>query len=226
MINSVKALLLVTAFSLPGLTATTYSIVENDEMPGDWSLDGGTFTTNGFVGTVNGTDFKEVITDWSIEMTSVFDSYVFTPANSGLEVTARGQETVVEIESDRILLPFRDGDTITLTSDGGQAIVWEAPKIGGNMEGIFITGYFVRLRDRGRWSQDFGGECYRGFPTPCDFPEGLVIAVPEPAALGLLLAGSFVATSLRKRRGVARLAESSKLRAGRKQSASVGDGAG
>ena len=79
---SACAVVCVVLFASPTFGANVYDVEIYDGFDPDWSMDGGTITTNGFIGRANETNIGAVFTDWSIRFTSPTASYELTPANS------------------------------------------------------------------------------------------------------------------------------------------------
>ncbi len=192
-----RTLLFVIAFSLPALASHTYSIVEYDLIADGWSLDGGTLVTNGFVGVVEEPNLNDVITDWSIGMTSPSGSYVFTPANSVLAIDyhVAGGTGILDVDPQRMLIPFNAfGYELSVVSNAGQAIVWHGPDYSDDISGLIIDGESIVLTDGDDELHRHFGACFEGEPN-CSLPDGRVVAtVPEPAAWIML---SFVVGAIR-----------------------------
>lgn len=160
--------------------ARTYNIeVYDGFFDAGWTMEGGTITTNGFVGTINQeTDIASVFTDWSIPITSPQGQFEFTPANS--EFSVFGYDThptlpVVSVDEEEINVFFRPFHFV-LNTNSGESIDW----IGAELIGSYTIVSSVEIHYGGSSSRVSFWRCeVSDLPENC--PDFLLVAsVPEP----------------------------------------------
>lgn len=174
--------------------ARTYSIEIYDGFDAGWSMNGGTITTNGFVGTIDETSvIDDLFTDWSIEVTSPRGSFEFTRANStftAVDSSTFDSDDVVTVDEREINVRFDPFSVdLALTSTAGHSILWNGPRYSQGFGNIIAVLGSVELHDVTASSVRSFGSCFAADPGCPDVPDDLLIAsVPEPASgMSLLL---------------------------------------
>lgn len=182
--------------------ASIYNVEIYDGFDPGWSMDGGTISTNGFLGTTDDTarsdvDVASVWVDWSIRYTSPLGSYELTPANS--EVSSEGRSGPTFTADEIFMEPDISEGSMTLTTSSGQAITWFGRDFDDPFGVPSFDGGGVGLRD--------GVEAARitlGFCDPLDtqiecLDQTLVATiVPEPK--GTVIAVVLLLVALRNQR--------------------------
>ena len=166
--------------------AQVYHVQVYDGFDAGWSMDEGTITTSGFVGTIDETsNIAKLFTDWSISFTSPQGSFSFTPRNS--EFTAVDSATfntiaVVDVDPQYLHVPFTPSSVdLILTSAAGQSILWDGPRFSGTLDTVALLGS-VELTDGVSSSMSTLGACFIADTGCPELPADLLIGyVPEPA---------------------------------------------
>ena len=172
-------------FSFPVL-AGNYEVVTHDGFDSGWSMDGGTISTSGFVGTLDDGTVNSLLTDWSVRFSSPTASYELTPGNSSFTPvsTRQGESGIVELDLTDIWVPFDAfGLDLRLSTDSGQEILWDAPRFRQDFGFVTILHGSITLTDDNQESRVSFGNC--DVAPGCSPPRGLTVAtVPEPRTYG------------------------------------------
>lgn len=195
-------LVLITAHAT---SAQVYYVENYHGFDVGWSMEGGTITTDGFVGTIDETsDISSLFTDWSIAFTSPQGSFGFTPANSefmALDSNNVGSDPVVDVTEQDINVLFDPFSVdLALTSAAGHSILWDGPRYSQGFGNLVAVLGSVELHDGTSSSVTSFGSCFVGDPGCPDAPDDLLVAsVPEPTA-GVSLVAWIVAVFYQTRR--------------------------